>query len=64
MIAAFRDVLPAVTGLVSEVLGGGAESLATKFLGMLTAAGHVAYGGELRGVARAAGITLGQIVVL
>ena len=50
---------------MSDVLGdGAAEPIATSFLGMPMATGHVVYGGELRGVAKAAGMTLGQVVVL
>jgi hypothetical protein len=63
----YRDHLPGVLSLVSDLLGGGAvETLATSFLSVLasSAVGHVAYAAELRGVAKAAGLSVGHVVAM
>mmetsp|Transcript_34153 Transcript_34153/g.78904 ORF Transcript_34153/g.78904 Transcript_34153/m.78904 type:complete len:574 (+) Transcript_34153:132-1853(+) len=61
----FRDKLPEVMELVTDILGGGAgEALVTNFLSVLTAAGRVHYGAELRGIATATGVPLGKVVGL
>ena len=50
---------------MTEILGGGIiESLTTNFLSVLTAAGRVTYGAELRGIAKATGVPLGKVVGL
>ena len=67
VVAMYRDHLPGVLSLVSDLLGGGAvETLATSFLSVLasSAVAHVAYAAELRGVAEAAGLSVGHVVAM
>lgn len=64
IIVAFREHLPAAVAMADQILGGAGSSVVEPVLSALARCGHVYYGAELKGIAKASGLPLGRVVML
>ena len=60
----FAELLPGVTSLADDILGDTGSKIVEPLLATAASVGFVQYGDELRGVAKAAGVPLGRVVML
>ena len=58
------ELLPGVTSLADDILGDTGSKIVEPLLATAASVGFVQYGDELRGVAKAAGVPLGRVVML